>query len=458
MRARSLAAFLLSAFLALTAYTPATVAGQTKDVPKLDPKDMGSDKKGEPKWPTVVAGKALHEWLKDATESTDPQVRESALKTLPLFGPEAKKVCSKKLLGRMTAERDPGVRITVFNTAAVVGLEDADIKQAVHVLARIVDEGAPGGISRLHAVQTLAIIGPKAEEGSIKALTGVACGDPSYETRRSIASALGSVGFDETHGPNQNALNKLAGALAKDDCAAVRMEALQSLVLLGPPWAGPVKGKGAAPVINFKAAEFVADRMRARIGTAKMKEPVEPDKQLEIWCRIVLMRFDPKEQANPAHLNAIARHVDSQELGPQLQALQALRMLGEQAGSKVDVVTKVLRADDDSFKTMGDVDSVVLASALNALAAMGVEARGAIPQLEKLEKKLAKIREDRVKSDDFRKQTVDLKPDQLKMLIGVLPEEIARKSVVDCIDFINKSKPGMPGGATPGAPPAPEKK
>ncbi len=223
MRARSPAALLLFAFLAVAAYTPSPVVGQAKDPPKIDPKTdpkpdpkgMSPDKKYEPKWPSVIAGKSLHEWLKDATESPDPAVREGALKTLPGFGPDARKVCSKKLLERMTKERDPGVRITVFNTAAVLGLEDSDIRQAVLILARSVDEGAPGGLSRLHAVQTLALIGSKAEKGAIQALTGVACSDPAYETRRSIANALGQVGMDEVNGPNQTALNKLAGRWPK---------------------------------------------------------------------------------------------------------------------------------------------------------------------------------------------------------------------------------------------------
>ena len=171
------------------------------------------------------------------------------------------------------------------------------------------------------------------------------------------------------------------------------------------------------------------------------------------------MRFDPKELQNVAHLNAIAKHILSEEVGPQLQALQAFTLLGEKAGPKVDVVVEAMRADDETIKTVADIDALVLGGVLNALAAMGAEAKGAIPQLEKMDKKLAKIKEDRIKSDEFRKLTVDLKPDQLKTLIANLPEELFRKSVVETIDYINKSKPGMPGGVAVGAaPPTVEKK
>ncbi len=198
--------------------------------------------------------------------------------------------------------------------------------------------------------------------------------------------------------------------------------------------------------------------MRARVGTSKMKEPVETDKQIEIWCRVVLMRFDPKELQNVAHLNAIAKHIVSDEVGPQLQALQAFTLLGEKAGPKVDVVVEALRADDMTIKTVADIDALVLGGTLNALAAMGTEAKGSIPYLEKMDKKLAKMKEDRINSDEFRKLTVDLKPEQLKILISNLPEEQMRKSVLETIDYINKSKPGLPGGVAVGAAPPPVEK
>jgi hypothetical protein len=463
MRARSPTALLLAGLLALTAYSPTPAAGQGKEPPKADPakdKDKeppkGPTKLPEHRWPTNIGGKGLHDWLKDATESPDPAVREFALRTLPNFGPDARKDCSKKLLARMTAEKDPGVRITVFNAAATIGLEDEDIKPAVQILGRIVDEGARGGLSRLHAVQTLGLIGPKAYP-AVTHLCGVACDDPSYETRRSIAHTLGRVAFDESTGPNVKALSRLAGTFAKDESAAVRMEALQSLVILGPPWQGPVKGK-AVPVIDWKAAEYVADRMRARVGAAKAKEPVETDKQLEIWCRVVLMRFDPKELANPGHMTAIANHIGSEDLGPKLQALQALALFGEQAGGKIDDVMKALKVDEPEVKTIADFDPLVLTTALNTLGAMGVAAHGALPRLEAIEKKLALMRDEKVKSDDFKKLTVDLKPEQTKQVIASLNEEQLRTVVANTIEFIKKSKPGLPGGGSTGTAPGPVEK
>jgi hypothetical protein len=334
------------------------------------------------------------------------------------------------------------VRITVFNTAATLGLEDADIKEAVRILALTANEGTPGGLSRLHAIQTLGLIGPKAE-GAVSYLVGTPCLDPAYETRRSVANTLGRIGIDEVAGPNHKALGALSGTLAKDVSAAVRMEALQSLVILGPPWSDKMlPGAKGPPKIDWKAASVVADNMRARLGTSKTKGPVETDKQIEIWCRVVLMRFDEKEIGNQ-NLGAIARHIDPKsELGPKLQALAALALFGESAGKQIDSVVSVL----------DDLDPAVLSAALTTLASMGVEAKPAIPELEKVEKRWETKREDKKKDPEFQKLLANLKPDEIKFVHANLQEEQIRKAVADTIEFIKKSKPGLPGGDRPTAP------
>lgn len=444
MRARTPGALLLCALLVAAAYAQPPAAGQPTGTGRDPPKDKekepskGPTKVPEPKWPTNIAGKGVQDWLKEVTDP-DPSVREFALKTLPNFGPDARKPASKLLIARMTLEKDPGVRIAVFNTAATLGLEDADVKEAVRILALTANEGMPGGLSRLHAVQTLAMVGPKAEP-AVSSLVGPPCLDPAYETRRSVANTLGRIGIDEVTGPNHKALGALSGTLAKDVCAAVRMEALQSLVLLGPPWAEkrPPDAKGP-PKIDWKAASVVADNMRARLGTSKTKGPVEADKQLEIWCRVVLMRFDEKE-INSQNLGAIAKHIDPKsELGPKLQGLAALALFGESAGKQIDAVVGVL---DDS-------DPAVLSSALTTLASMGVEAKPALPELEKLEKRWETKREEKKKDPEFVKALVNLKPDEVKFVHANLPEEQVRKAVADTIEFIKKSKPGLPGGDRP---------
>lgn len=448
MRSRTPAALVLSALLA------AAAAGQTPAQP--DPKEppKGPTKLPELKWPVEIGGKNARGWLKDVTDP-DPAIREAALRTIPNFGPDVRKEAGKLLLTRMAfptagGEKDPGVRITLFSAVALIGFEDPkDEAEAIRLLGLTADQGLAGGLARLHAIQTLGSIGWKAEP-AVHLVAGVAMTDPSYETRRNIARTLGQIGFNETRGPNSKALQALAGTLAKDISVAVRMEALQSLVLLGPPWAAARKADDKnPPKINEESAKFVADAMRARIGTGKTKA-AELDKQVEIWCRVVLMRFDPKE-INDENLSAIGRHTTAPDAGPKVQALQALALFGEQAGPQADAAVRVL----------DDTDPLVLGTAISALASMGVKAQGAVPELEKLEKKLAQQRDDQLKKPENWKVYSSLKTEEEREKArDTLQEEQMRKAVVEAIKWIKDSKPGMPGGdrvMSPGPTPEPKK-
>jgi len=442
MISRALAAFTLSALLA------ATMPSQAQD-----PKEP--TKLPELKWPLKIGDKDLNTWLKDLRDP-DPTIREAALKTIPGFGPDVtKKQASKAILLRMKlpgdgGEDDPGVRISLYDTAALIGFDDPkDETEAIRLLAETVDKSVSGSHGRLHAVQTIATLGPKAEP-YISLIAGRAIEDASYETRRNIARCLGQVSSNPTKGPNTKALNALAGTLARDKSVAVRMEALQALVMLGPPWAEIRKPDDKGPLkINQKAADFVADAMRTRIhkGTAK---GAELDKQLEIWCRVVLMRFDPKE-INDENFTAIARHCEAKDAGPKIQALQALNIFGEAAGSKVDAVVGVL----------GDDDAQVLSVAIATLASMGVKGQGAIDKLAEQEKKWEKLRQEQLtknlKDKKFAEAYDKLEQKEKDQVIAAMPQEQIRSSLANAIKWIKASKPGMPGGEL-AKPPEPEKK
>ncbi len=458
MYSRVLAAFILSVLLAATVSSqpPVAAAGQP------DPKESkGPTPLPTPKWPDKIGEKDIKSWVKDLTDP-DPVIRQAALNTIPNFGPEvSKKEASKAILNRMRfpaeggggGEPDPGVRITLYDAATLIGFLDAkDETEAIRLLGVSVDQGQKGGVARRHAVQALASIGPKAES-AVHLVAGVALQDSSYETRQSIARCLGQIGQNTTKGPNVLALHRLADTLAKDISVAVRMEALQALVMLGPPWDSPKKeGAKGPPPINQKAADVVADAMRARLGITKSKViPIETDKQAEIWCRVVLMRFDPVKEINDDNLGAIAKHCAAKIPGPRVQALQALGIFGEQAGSKVDAVVGVL--DDDDLQ--------VLQTGLATLASMGVKAQGAIPELEKMEKKWAKLQQEKLgeylKDKKFFEAYDKMKPEEKQQVVTTMPQEQIRLTIVNAIKWIKDSKPGMPGGEV-AIPAPPEKK
>lgn len=455
MRFRALSAVVLTALLGATCnLAPALGQDTKKDPPKDPPKEP--TKLTEPRWPSLIGGKDMGSWLKDMTDH-DPAIREAALRTIAGFGPDVQKAAGKLLVARLTAETDVGVRITLFNTIGNIGFDKSDKNdetEAMRLLARFVDTSGPGSTTRQQALAALGFFGSKAYK-QVTTICNNAPSDTSYETRRVLANTLGRIALDETLGPSQKGLVTLSGTLAKDASVSVRMEALQSLVLLGPPWAEVRKSKdGPVPPTNQENADIVANHMRHRLGipigptklpgVKEPKESPEPDKQLEIWCRVVLMRFDNKEITD-ANLTAIAKHIDptKPEIGPRIQALQALAIFGERAASKLD----------DVMKTLDENDPLVLTTTLSALASMGVKANGAIPVLEKMEEKWKKIKDEKLaeqlKKKDFLEAYTKLKPEEQAQVIANIPEEQARVAIGETIKWIKKSKPGMPGGDPP---------
>jgi HEAT repeat protein len=406
---------------------------------KKDPDKKDTPKPPAPKWPTEIGGKDVAAVLKDL-EDPDPSVRELAARTLPQFGPPTHKdpKVGRLLIKRMKSEfeKDPGVRAAVFAAAGLIQFDnDADQKEAVRLLSLVVDGSPPGSGVRLAAVQALFLFGHKGGEHAIANLTGVALSDPSYETRRNIAATLGRIGFNDLGGPNLNALTKLADVLAKDPSAAVRMEALKSLLALGPPWAG-VKKTAADPLppIDLKVAGNIARFLKARVGDPAAKPPVhglEKDRNVEVWARLVLMQFD-SDEANEENLNELAHFLSGSDVGVKAQALQALALLGEAAGKKVKDVVRVLEDKDAPVP-------LTLAS-VNALGAMGAGAKPALPSLKKLLDEKKKPLE--VKIQEIKKLEAAQKPLDPQLVGEAMALDGLVKTLEAAIDHIDKAKPG----------------
>lgn len=356
-------------------------------------------------WPKEINGKSIADFVRE-TVDLDPAVREAALRTLPAFGPAVRSdaKAAKAILARMESnkEGDPGVRAAAYEAAGAVsllvpgkvGFEDPhDTAEAIRLLTVAAEKGAKGGATRLHAVQTLASFGPRAES-AVPYLIGppnseMPAGDPAYETRRSVATTLGQIGTHDQNGPSSKALHCLTDNLIKDRSAAVRLAAYQSIVLLGPPLISQAGGKapaqkGPAPkAVDAKAvAGYIASikqrltPYKSQAGEKEKPSPtglVERDKQVEIFARLALMRLDPKE-CNDQNLSAIARYIADTETAPKLQALSVLGMIGELGAKKIDDVVKALSQEDLR----------VVQAAVTSLVSMGQYAEPAIPAITKL--------------------------------------------------------------------------
>jgi hypothetical protein len=360
--------------------------------PEPKEKTVGSVK--VPEWPTEINGKRPAEFIKDLTD-TDPYVRQFALRALPLFGPAVRKEAglAKGILARMdpTKEYDPGVRAAAFEAAGAIGFDDGnDFDEAVRLLFVTADQSARGGAGRLYAVQALTTVGPKAWKAVPVLTSANVYDDPAYETRAAVATCLGAIAFHELTGPSPRALTCLAERLAHDRSAAVRLAAMQSLVVLGPPFLPRPPGLTAIPIREVKdpkdlprrdeaATAKLTESIRRRLAPAKGDKGgatglVEKDPQVEVFARLALMRFDPKE-IDDENLTGITKYLSGKDTGVKLVALNALTTLGgEPAARKID----------DVVRALSDEHPAVAGAAATCLVGMGDRAKGAIPALEKL--------------------------------------------------------------------------
>ena len=317
---------------------------------------------GKPQYPGEIYGKDLTTWLRELKESTDPAVRESAVKVLPGFGPDARGPSLEPLLLALRSEPDPGIRVAIIDMLGVIGFTTQEEgKKITSALALEMVRLGPGSILRLHIVRSLTNFGPTAAASLPNLLDIVK--DPSWETRRAVAFALGRIGYPTVpeRGPSERALGSLSGTLLKDSCSVVRLEAVQSLVLLGPP------------EYNRQLPQEYPVKIKPFLDAATAAQKTEKDKSVQIWLMMLIMRYDGS-QLKDENIKLIVNHIDGADVAARLHALSAVGMLGEKAKPFIGKVTGVLTTNDPPS----------IGAALSTLAALGDVARPALPELEKL--------------------------------------------------------------------------
>jgi HEAT repeat protein len=334
-------------------------------------------------YPKQIDGKTLEMWINEIRynptnlqpATLDPQSREIAIKVLPSFGPSARKPALKPLIAVVDYDPDPGVRQAAVTVISNMGYEeDAKekgtlmAKDAVKSIQSRLAKTAPGSAERLTCVRSLASFGSDAA-GSAKSLRDI-CRDPSYETRIAIANALGRVGMapDDTAEANKEAAMALLEFMIVDVCASVRMETIQSLLILGPP-------KSKTPSEYAKAIEpylkGVGNRLKAGTG--------EKDRNVICWLLLLQVMYDGGTL--DANVKQLANFIKAPE-GPnvanlRMNAMNALAVLGTKAVGALDVLLDALEYEDP----------YLVAAAISCLAPMGTAAARAIPKLEAIAKR-----------------------------------------------------------------------
>jgi HEAT repeat protein len=287
-------------------------------------------------YPSQVGGKTLPEWLKELGESKDGAARELAVKTLPAFGPAAREPALRPLLKACREDSDPGVRVNAILTLGAMGANNKEeAKMIIDALIIAINQGSVGGMVRLHATRAIANYGsfPEQADNAIPTLVNIAK-DPSWETRKSIAYALGRIGgptrkspeakplppgalpppVDPKTGPNPAALKALLAMLG-DASATVRLEVVESMVSLGPP---------AVSIEQYSAT--VTPYMTAILDRTKN----EKDKSVLVWLHMLSMRLDGN-LFNDTTIGKIVELGRGNDPDATVQALSSLSLLSEKA-------------------------------------------------------------------------------------------------------------------------------
>lgn len=373
--------------------------GTQPEAPQPDPAKPAPSKKVD--ITDRIGGKDLMGWLAELKYTgggpvqRDDQVRETAVKMIPSFGPDARKPAVRPLIDAIREDPDPGVQIAAITVVSSMGFDMRDeVKPVMQELIRRLGTSSSGNIVRMYCVRSLASFGPDAASaiGSFKNV----CLDPSWETRREVAIALSMVGaapvddkgkpkMKDGHpiGPNLLAVDTLLDYQMQDKSVAVRLEAAKSLLSLGPisikdPVDYAEKTKKPRETIE-KAVLFESGK-----GPKTNARGASPDRGVYVWALLLQIMYDHTKTND--NLKELAKLV-SEPSGPKadevrLYAIQALGMGGGLI-KEVDKTTK-----EKVVKALGDAlsydEPALLYTALQSLAMIGREADGAIPAVDRL--------------------------------------------------------------------------
>ena len=142
--------------------------------------------------------------------------------------------------------------------------------------------------------------------------------------------------------------------LSRDQCEAVRREAVNSLLGVGP------------------VASSYHRTWRTALDNV-LDKGHEKDKGVLLWVHVCIVRNDANgPKGNADHLDAVAKHLTSTEPGGRLEACQALGYLGEDASGKLQDLINVINKE---------TVPTVVAAAIVALTNMPKESAITLPIL-----------------------------------------------------------------------------
>lgn len=318
-------------------------------------------------WPKEIAGKDLKAWLAELKDSQDGAIREAAVKIIPLFGPSARKDAIKPMIYALRNERDPGVKVNLLLVFGSIGADnDAEARDIVEAMKLVIANSGLGSPYRLHAARGLANYGQNAAI-AIPELRAIIA-DISWETRRAVIYALGHIGraVDDgkpvpnggRKGPNPLATKLLLDRLADETSAPVRLEIVQSMILLGPP--------------GYKSAAEYPVAIKPFLDAVNKQLKLEKTPSIQVWLLVLSMLYDGTLLTDTT-IQKVAEYIRGTDYDARAAALRALGMIGERSKVAIPSVIPVLKEESETT-----------VEAIQMLAALRTAAREALPELEKL--------------------------------------------------------------------------
>lgn len=355
------------------------------------PKDKDKDEKKDTEREEVqsikqIQGRFIADWIRDL-ESRDPAVRETAMSTLVWFGKAAHQALPK-IIAELR-DRDSSLRLTACNTIAAIGLgaDNTNVTNGVAELCHMVNTDSQTPI-RYQAILTLSALGQDGRRAIETFKQSMINPNVSWQIRKACAGGLGAVGQGNKNGPpDSRAVLALCGSVLKDPCAQVRLQAVNSLIALGPP-------------NKMEDQQTVLNALRPLYR--------DNDKIVMIWSHMATMWMNAKFE--PVHVTPIAAQLKSPDFNTRLEALKALAILGKWAPKEAqehvrdiveisleDKFVEVILRGIETLAAIGDTRPMVM-NALNRLA------NDREPQVKSLAQDAIKwLKDDKNKKRDPRK-------------------------------------------------------
>lgn len=324
--------------------------------------------KGDPgNWPKEINGKNLETIVQEIRSNPDPGVREAAVRALPYFGPRARELGFPNLLYAQKSDPDINIKIaaldvlpTVCMAMGYLNTPDKIYEDGLNAVINLMDsEFYPLRLDAASSVTAFGLYAKVVQPRVVTKLITQTRATSSWQLRRAAAGALAlfGQGMPAAEGvrpdPDTATVTSLLDILKADNCGAVRREAVNSLLALGP-------------VANGQTKTWRADLERV------VRQ--EKDKSVLLWVRTCIVRNDPAgPKANATHMDAIAEVLNAKEDGGRLEACQALGVLAEDAIGKLRELLTVAQ---------NEKVPAVQAAAISALATMKSQAAAVQPILQ----------------------------------------------------------------------------